>query len=109
MRLTAAKCLEFQRNYVCTTCKTPVLVKADYNRKYNIIKQPKRCQNPDCNSTNLIHFGELDSENCKDYQEIKIQEQVKKLGIGSIPNAIKVTLEDDLVDSCQPGDDVTIW
>ena len=32
-------------------------------------------------------------------QEIKIQEQVQKLAIGTIPRAMWVVLEDDLVDS----------
>jgi DNA helicase MCM9 len=47
-------------------------------------------------------------ETCKDYQEIKVQEQVAKLDIGNIPSSISVILEDDLVDSVQPGDDVEI-
>ncbi|XP_050505936.1 DNA helicase MCM9-like [Diabrotica virgifera virgifera] len=108
MRITAAKLLEYQRSYVCVTCKRSTLVKADYGRKY-MIKQPTHCKNPEgCPGTNLVHFGDIDSENCKDYQEIKIQEQVKKLGLGSVPSTMWVTLEDDLVDCCQPGDDVTI-
>lgn len=76
----------------------------------------------------------------RDYQEIKIQEQVQKLDIGQIssnvckwwvvecvrvcvwradvtqlfldslhiPRSMWVVLENDLVDSCKPGDDVTI-
>ncbi|KAJ8946610.1 hypothetical protein NQ318_007211 [Aromia moschata] len=108
MRISAVKLLEHQRNYVCVTCKFSMMVKADYDRKY-MIKQPKKCLNPEgCSSTNLVTFGELDSDNCKDYQEIKIQEQVKKLGVGCIPSTMWVTLEDDLVDICKPGDNVTI-
>ncbi|KAG5867677.1 hypothetical protein JTB14_020187 [Gonioctena quinquepunctata] len=108
MRLTSPKLLEYQRSYLCVKCKMPSMVKAGYDRKY-IIKQPKKCENPEgCSSTNLVHFGELDSENCRDYQEIKIQEQMKKLSIGSMPNSMLVTFEDDLVDSCKPGDNVTI-
>ena len=49
-----------------------------------------------------------DPEACKDYQEIKVQEQVTKLEIGTIPRSITVILEDDLVDTCKPGDDVLI-
>lgn len=29
--------------------------------------------------------------------------------MGSMPKSMLVTLEDDLVDSCKPGDDVFIW
>ena len=46
--------------------------------------------------------------NCKDYQEIKIQEQMTHLALGAIPRSIWVTLEDDLVDSVKPGDDVDV-
>lgn len=45
---------------------------------------------------------------CSDYQEIKIQEQVQRLAIGTIPRSLDVVLEHDLVDACKPGDDVTI-
>ncbi len=45
---------------------------------------------------------------CRDYQEIKIQEQVQKLSMGCIPRAILCVLQDDLVDQCLAGDDVVI-
>ena len=45
----------------------------------------------------------------RNYQEIKIQEQVEKLAVGTIPRSMWVILEEDLVDSCKAGDDVTIW
>lgn len=38
-----------------------------------------------------------------------LQEQVTKLKMGTIPRSMWVTLEDDLVDSSKPGDDVVIW
>ena len=48
------------------------------------------------------------SETCRDYQEVRIQEQVHKLTVGSIPRSITLVLHDDLVDRCKPGDDVTV-
>lgn len=45
---------------------------------------------------------------CIDYQEIKIQEQMHVLGVGSIPRSIVVVLTEDLVDTVKPGDDVTV-
>ena len=45
---------------------------------------------------------------CRDYQELKIQEQVQKLAVGTIPRFMWVVLEDDLVDMCKAGDDVTV-
>lgn len=44
----------------------------------------------------------------KDYQEIKLQEKLDIYSAGTIPRSIVVILENDLVDSCKPGDDVTI-
>ena len=38
---------------------------------------------------------------CKNYQEIKVQEQVQKLAVGTIPRSMWVILEEDLVDSCK--------
>ncbi|KAJ3209946.1 DNA helicase mcm9 [Clydaea vesicula] len=43
------------------------------------------------------------ANSCKDYQEVKVQEHV-----GTIPRSIIVILEDDLVDTCKAGDDITI-
>ncbi len=45
---------------------------------------------------------------CRDYQEIKIQEQLSLLNVGSIPRSMMVVLQDDLVDRCKPGDDVVV-
>ena len=39
---------------------------------------------------------------------MRIQEQVHRLTVGSIPRSITLILQDDLVDSCSAGDDVTI-
>ena len=45
---------------------------------------------------------------CRNYQEVRIQEQVHRLQTGCVPRSICETLENDLVDTCRPGDDVTI-
>ena len=39
-----------------------------------------------------------------DYQEVKIQEPVQSLAVGSIPRSIVVVLEDDLVDVLKAGE-----
>ena len=46
---------------------------------------------------------------CRNYQEVKIQEQAQRLAVGTIPRSMWVVLQDDLVDACKAGDDVTIW
>ena len=43
-----------------------------------------------------------------DFQEIRIQENVSKLSMGSMPRSISVILQNDLVDFAKAGDDVQI-
>lgn len=43
-----------------------------------------------------------------DYQEIKLQEQFRTLAPGLIPRSLTVILQNTLVESCKPGDDVMI-
>ena len=56
----------------------------------------------------LVFVLEAKSGSCRDYQEIKVQELIQNLSLGTIPRSMWVVLEDDLVDSCKPGDDVTV-
>ncbi|RVE53562.1 hypothetical protein evm_001703 [Chilo suppressalis] len=109
VRVTQAKMLEYKRKYICMKCKFENDVKADFENRY-ILKAPPKCANVDirckCATFSQVHL--VSREHCKDYQEIKIQEQVNKLSIGSIPGSMWVVLENDLVDSCKPGDDVNI-
>ena len=45
----------------------------------------------------------------KDYQVLKVQEKLDVFSLGVvIPKSIMVVVDDDLVDTCKPGDDVTI-
>ncbi|XP_066994088.2 uncharacterized protein [Anabrus simplex] len=108
VRTTTPKMLEFQRNYRCSKCKYVCLIKADYEQFY-IITPPRLCKNPEgCRGTNIAPLKTIDNLNYRDYQEIKIQEQVAKLNVGAIPRSMWVTLEDDLVDNCKPGDDIVV-
>ncbi|XP_038217935.1 DNA helicase MCM9-like [Zerene cesonia] len=109
VRVTQTKMLEYQRKYVCMKCKYENLVEADFENRY-ILKGPTKCGNTEsrCKCSTFTQVNMVSREYCKDYQEIKIQEQVNKLSIGTIPGSMWVVLEDDLVDSCKPGDDVII-
>lgn len=90
-------------------CKHIINVEADYEQRF-ILQPPRNCTSlGDCDGKNIVPVKSLEHDNCKDYQEIKMQEQVSKLAVGSIPTSMWVTLEDDLVDCCKPGDDVTVW
>jgi DNA replicative helicase MCM subunit Mcm2 (Cdc46/Mcm family) len=79
----------------------------EYDREqYYQIPSPVKCSRDEfCNS---VKFEKLGEAKVKDFQEIKVQEQVHQLSLGTIPRSITVILEDDLVDSVKPGDDVKV-
>nr|XP_047132529.1 DNA helicase MCM9 [Hydra vulgaris] len=106
IRCTLTKLLEYQRQYICNKCHHVFDLSAEFEQNYTI-PLPTLCPSPEsCNSKKFTALTK--TKKCKDYQEIKIQEQVQNLHFGHIPRSIWVLLEDDLVDSCKPGDDVTI-
>ncbi|XP_050665500.1 DNA helicase MCM9-like isoform X2 [Leptidea sinapis] len=109
VRVTQSRMLEYQRKYVCMKCKYENMVEAEFENRY-ILKAPRKCQKTDsrCKCATFTQVNLVSREYCKDYQEIKIQEQINKLNIGTIPGSMWVILEEDLVDSCKPGDDVMI-
>ncbi|XP_022073592.1 DNA helicase MCM9 isoform X2 [Acanthochromis polyacanthus] len=110
IRTSAAKVLEFERDYICTKCRHVFTVQADFEQFYTFVP-PQSCSNPaGCNSFKFSCLSEgCEPSSCRDYQEIKIQEQVQRLTVGSIPRSVVVVLEDDMVDSCKSGDDVTVY
>ncbi|XP_068087469.1 DNA helicase MCM9 [Hyperolius riggenbachi] len=110
IRTSLVKVLEYEQDFMCAKCKHVITVKADFEQYYSF-SPPVSCTNEEgCNSTKFTCLSEVSSPaTCRDYQEIKIQEQVQRLSVGSIPRSMIVVLEDDLVDSCKSGDDVTIY
>uniref|UniRef100_A0A8B9UFG7 DNA helicase MCM9 n=1 Tax=Anas zonorhyncha TaxID=75864 RepID=A0A8B9UFG7_9AVES len=111
IRTSLVKVLEFERSYICDKCKHVFVVKADFEQYYAFCR-PSACLNEEgCNSTKFTCLSGTTSSptSCRDYQEIKIQEQVQRLSVGSIPRCMVVVLEDDLVDSCKSGDDITVY
>ncbi|XP_056343442.1 DNA helicase MCM9 [Oenanthe melanoleuca] len=111
IRTSSVKVLEFERSYICNKCKHVFVVKADFEQYYAFCR-PAACLNEEgCSSTKFMCLSGTTSSPtcCRDYQEIKIQEQVQRLSVGSIPRCMVVVLEDDLVDSCKSGDDITVY
>ncbi|KAK3821929.1 MAG: MCM2/3/5 family-domain-containing protein, partial [Linnemannia gamsii] len=96
IRTGVVKMLENKKPVLCTMCKRTFDVLADVEQ-YSQVILPTKCQ----------ATGNL-PEGCRDYQEIKIQEQTNKLTMGTIPGSMVVILHDDLVDHAKSGDDVTI-
>nr|XP_057939162.1 DNA helicase MCM9 [Doryrhamphus excisus] len=110
IRTSVAKVLEYKRDYMCAKCRHVFELQADFNQFYSFLP-PLSCPHPDgCNSCKFTCLsGDTEPASCKDYQEIKIQEQVQRLSVGCIPRSMVVVLEDDLVDMCKSGDDVTVY
>nr|XP_022920401.1 DNA helicase MCM9-like isoform X4 [Onthophagus taurus] len=101
------KILEYKRAYKCGKCKNIVETEADFYQKY-LLEPPKWCLNPDCKHNKFVVDNKMNTNTSKDYQEVKIQEQILYAQTGCIPNTLRVILEDDLVDSCKPGDAITV-
>ncbi|KAK2562140.1 DNA helicase MCM9 [Acropora cervicornis] len=110
IRVSTVKLLEYEKEYICCRCKQVFAIQADFEQHYSIPKPSKCPSSNECKSNKFTCLSESASEpkSCRDYQEIKIQEQVQKLAVGTIPRSMWVILEEDLVDSCKAGDDVTI-
>uniref|UniRef100_A0AAY5K511 DNA helicase MCM9 n=1 Tax=Esox lucius TaxID=8010 RepID=A0AAY5K511_ESOLU len=110
IRTSVAKVLEYERDYMCCKCRHVFSLQADFEQFYSFVP-PTCCPNQDlCNSNKFTCLsGSSTPSACRDYQEIKIQEQAQRLSVGSIPRSMVVILEDDLVDSCKSGDDVTVY
>lgn len=68
--------LNCEREYLCTKCRHVCTIQADFNQFYTFAS-PMACTKPGCNSDSFTCLsGGSVPATCKDYQEIKIQEQV---------------------------------
>lgn len=105
VRMSQAKLLELKREYKCNRCPNTILIEADYVQMY-AFEPPKTCAMANCEGKMQPKNVEPVPKHCIDYQEIKIQEPT---GVSNIPKSLLITLENDLVSTCQPGDLVTVW
>lgn len=100
---------EVTRMYLCTKCNFEFEVTGDITRRgaFNV---PLRCPSESEKECRGTSFAAADTAqpDCREYQEVKVQEKVSNLDIGSVPRSIVVVLTDDLADSVKPGDDVVV-
>lgn len=99
---------EASRWLYCTTCKTNFEIFGDITRR-GAFDMPAKCPNEEapCKGRTFCPTDTSPTE-CREYQEIKVQEKVQNLDIGSIPRSLIVVLTDDLADNVKPGDDVVV-
>ena len=114
VRTSTVQMYESGRLYKCTGkngCSRTFMEHADLEQRTNALVKPSRCplileSGKRCPGTNLVE--QKDGSVHTDYQEIKIQEAASRIGIGSIPRSLLIKLQHDLVDKCQPGDEVVV-
>lgn len=111
VRASTVKMFELEKTYRCSSarCNHEFVVHADLEQG-GVMNVPTSCpsavSSQRCKSTRFVPVEEL-TKVC-DYQEVRVQEQVEHLDIGSIPRAIVIILQNDLVDVVKPGDDVAV-
>lgn len=107
IRTGSVKTIEWKHTFECTKCKLKFSVTTDLEQR-GILPVPQLCPNEEfpCpgNKFNTIVAETV----CRDFQEIKVQEKVHQLDMGSIPRSILVIAMDELADLSKPGDDVEV-
>ena len=100
VRTSEIKPLAKKIAYACLNCNT--LNEAQL--KGLTLKKPMRCTQ--CSEKEL----EMDPENSyfTDFQLVRIQELPEDLPAGQLPHYVEVTVMDDLVDRCRPGDRILL-
>lgn len=115
VRTGAIKMLETSREYQCNQCGHRFIVKSQIEQDSRF-ELPNICPSSKSNGringlhrckSRSISYVE-GSKICGDYQEIRIQERVQNLDMGSVPRCLKAILQNDLVDTIQAGSDVIL-
>ena len=107
IRTGSLKLMERLKDVRCTQCKQQFTIYADLESDKNTFPKIKKCQASN-NCKGKVFVDVENSAAMTNYQEIKVQEQIQSLSMGSIPRSIIVILMDELADTCQAGDDITI-
>lgn len=121
-RAGAAKVVQEYRTFRCEQCQHKFELRADPYSGYEF-EVPKQCSSgaktkswntnakkarmTKCNSRNFEPV-QATEECMNDFQEIRLQDQMKALGPGVVPQSIAVVLFGDLIGKIQPGDTVSL-
>ena len=98
--------LRWRKHMVCLLCGESSPIEADYDQFYQYPDKPS-CPSEDCTGK-LGKEAPQAPEDCRDMQDVKVQERPHARPLGSVPRSLWVTLEDELVDSIRPGDEVAL-
>ena len=97
--------LQSRREYRCVKCEHRFSLTADLEQRHQM-PIPDECPSHNAKPCRGGKFEFVEgTEVCKDYQEVRIQEQIHRLTVGSIPRSITLILQDDLVDASSHVED----
>ena len=85
-------------------CGKEFAVEADLGQRHNAMVAPVSCKGQNCKGKSFTKITQLHT----DYQEVTIQESASQLGGSHVPRSLLIKLQQDLCDTCQPGDEVVI-
>ncbi|XP_066908859.1 DNA helicase MCM8 [Halyomorpha halys] len=106
IRVSGNKLICVSMGFGCNTCYATMSIPL----KDGVYKMPASCKADNCRSKSFTPLCSSNLSRTKSYQIMKVQESVadEQSEGGRVPRTIEVDLTDDLVDSCGPGDNVTI-
>eukprot|EP01059_Diplonema_ambulator_P035094 TRINITY_DN8154_c0_g2_i1.p1 TRINITY_DN8154_c0_g2~~TRINITY_DN8154_c0_g2_i1.p1 ORF type:complete len:937 (+),score=291.20 TRINITY_DN8154_c0_g2_i1:88-2898(+) len=111
IREGTVRMFEATREYACERChatiegrKTIAMLSPVHGP--GVSQRPPICIGCNKAMTAVASTKQEAAPQLRDYQEIKLQDQVTNLKAGTIPRSITVVLEDDLAESCRAGDDL---
>ena len=87
---------------------TRAYFEASYHDQTSLTGYPTSSIYPTKDSQGNPYTTEFGLSHYADHQTLSIQEMPEKAPAGLLPSSIDVVLDDDLVDSCKPGDRVAI-
>jgi DNA helicase MCM9 len=110
----AIKLIERDKYFQCTKCKGIFSIPSDIDR-FCQANKPQKCVANEERGCKGIQFEALPPtyndqlpNRYYDYQELRLQESINNLPLGTIPRSITVIVTNDLVDSIKSGDDITL-
>lgn len=109
VRMSQMKLLEIIREFICLKCQSTIKIHADYSLMYKF-DIPTECNTNGCYGKYQLKCDDQQQqplpEYCVNYQELTIQEALSEK---NILLTLNITLESDLLDTCQPGDHIILW
>lgn len=97
--------VEHAREFICKKCNSSFLLTGNYN-KYFVLTPPLFCTKAQCNGQVCVKPNISFKKYAHSYQELYLEEIVAKNS--KKPKNLIVTIENNLVDCCSLGDEVTV-